>query len=60
MTFLKVFVHLMSVCDHYTSCEDLSLSFDQIQSVDRSQITSTSETNNSLLKPKENTENWLF
>ena len=60
MTFLKVFVHLMLVCDHDTSCEDFSLSFDQIQSIDHSQITLTSETNNSLLKPKENTENGLF
>ena len=46
--FLKVFVRSASDCDGDTSCEDFSLSFDQSQSVDHSQITSTSETNYTL------------
>ena len=60
MTFLKVYVHSTSDWNCDTSFDDFSLSFDQSQSVDRSQITSTSETNYPLLKPNENPKNWLF
>ena len=47
--FYKVFVHSTSDCDGDTSREDFSLSFDQSQSVDHSQITSTSKTNYTIV-----------
>ena len=47
--FLKVFVHSMSDWEGDTSCEDFSLSFDQSHCIDNSQITSTSETNYTIV-----------
>ena len=39
----------MSDCDGDTFCEDFTLSFDQSHCIDNSQITSTSETNYTIV-----------